>query len=103
MGQKLTQDQLDIIVDAFCDCDIHDGGVIYAYIDEGDLYVDAIAKLYGSENRNYITIDGASYLEGIYHEVEGVRDLEVDAWLNDQKVDVDLDYIRKEIINNYQP
>lgn len=47
-------------------------------------------------SKNYVTIDGCSYLEGIYTEVVGFDDLQVDAWVGDEKVDV-YDYIEQNL------
>ena len=46
---------------------------------------------------NWITIDGRRYLEGTYTDIYGWDDLEVAAWIGQDKVDVDIDYIEQNL------
>lgn len=76
---------LDNIVDQLKD----NGGKAYATYDEGDILIYASVIWIGHEVRN--VIDG--FLEGVYFEVDGFKDLQVDAWLKDEPVNVDIKYI----------
>ena len=61
----------------------------FANYDDGDIYIEACVKWTIRSYYNYI--DG--YLEGVYDEVDGWEDLEIDAWVGDEKADVDWEYI----------
>ena len=68
------------------------------YEDEDkDIYIEASVVWDIRESENWITIDGRSYYEGTYTDVCGWDDLEVDAWIGDEKVDIDYDYIEKNL------
>lgn len=62
-----------------------------------DIYIEASVVWDIRESENWITIDGRSYYEGTYTDVYGWDDLEVDAWIGDEKVDIDYDYIEKNL------
>lgn len=90
---------LDDIIEQLMDED--NEGNAYANYDDGNTYIDAYVRWTGHETENWITIDGASYLEGIYFEVDGYRDLEVSAWVDDEPANVDLNYITEKLENKY--
>jgi hypothetical protein len=62
-----------------------------------DIYIEASVVWDIRESENWITIDGRSYYEGTYTDVYGWDDLEVDAWIGDEKVDIDYDYIEQNL------
>ena len=71
-----------------------DGRSYATYEDaDKDIYIEASVVWDIRESENWITIDGRSYYEGTYTEVYGWDDLEVDAWIGEEKVDIDIDYI----------
>ena len=61
----------------------------FANYDDGNIYIEACVKWIIESYYNYI--DG--YLEGVYDEVVDWEDLEIDAWVGDEKADVDWEYI----------
>ena len=71
-------------------------GKSYATYEDEDIYIEASVQWDIRESENWINIDGCSYLEGTYDEVVGFSDLEVDAWVGDEKVDV-YDYIEQNL------
>lgn len=62
-----------------------------------DIYIEASVVWDIRESENWITFDGRSYYEGTYTDVYDWDDLEVDAWIGDEKAEVDLDYIEKNL------
>lgn len=97
----ITKQQLDKIVEAFCNESINDEGKIFINIDEDGLYVDGVAQVYGHSYDNYVTIDGVRYKEGTYYETDGISDLYIDAWQGDDKIEgIDTDYLKSEILAN---
>lgn len=86
---------LDDIIEQLRDEDSE--GKAFANYDEGNIYIDAYVRWTGHESENWITIDGASYLEGVYFEIDGYQDLEVSAWVDDEPASVDLDYIENNL------
>ena len=89
---------LDTIINQLCDGDTDSQCKSYAHFEDEDkgIYIDACVVWNIESSPNYITIDGCSYLEGIYTEVTGFSDLEVDAWVGDEKVDI-YDYIEQNL------
>lgn len=76
----------------------NNGKVSINYEDtDKDIYIEASVVWDIRESENWITIDGRSYYEGTYTDVYGWEDLEVDAWIGDEKVDVDYDYIEQNL------
>ena len=76
----------------------NNGKVSISYEDlDKDIYIEASVVWDIRESENWITIDGRSYYEGTYTDVYGWDDLEVDAWIGDEKVDVDYDYIEQNL------
>lgn len=65
--------------------------------EEQDIYIEASVQWLINYSENWITIDGRRYLEGTYTDVDGFDDLQVDAWIGEEKVDVDIDYIKKNL------
>lgn len=92
---KISKEILDNIVEQLCEGREWDN-VSTAHYDENDIYIDASVKWDVESSKNYVTIDGCSYLEGIYTEVVGFDDLQVDAYVGDEKVDV-YDYIEQNL------
>ena len=75
-----------------------DGRSYATYEDaDKDIYIEASVVWDIRESENWITIDGRSYYEGTYTEVYGWDDLEVDAWIGEEKVDIDIDYIEQNL------
>ena len=72
-------------------------GKSYATYEDGDIYIEASVQWLINYSENWITIDGRRYLEGTYTDVDGFDDLQVDAWIGDEKVDIDIDYIEKNL------
>ena len=72
-------------------------GKSYASYEDEDIYIEASVQWLINYSENWITIDGRRYLEGTYTDVDGFDDLEVDAWIGDEKVDIDIDYIEKNL------
>lgn len=72
-------------------------GKSHAVYEDEDIYIEASVVWDIRESENWITIDGRSYYEGTYTDVYGWDDLEVDAWIGDEKVDIDYDYIEKNL------
>lgn len=65
--------------------------------EEQDIYIEASVQWLINYSENWITIDGRRYHEGTYTDVDGFDDLQVDAWIGDEKVDIDIDYIEKNL------
>lgn len=65
--------------------------------DDKDIYIEASVQWLINYSENWITIDGRRYLEGTYTDVDGFDDLQVDAWVGDEKAEVDIDYIEKNL------
>lgn len=76
-----------------------EGGKVWASYenDDKDIYIEASVVWDLSWSENWINIDGRHYLEGIYTDVYGFDDLQVDARIGDKKVDIDIDYIEKKL------
>lgn len=72
-------------------------GKSYATYEDEDIYIEASVQWLINYSENWITIDGRRYLEGTYTDVDGFDDLQVDAWIGDEKVDIDIDYIEKNL------
>ena len=66
-------------------------------VPDKDIYIEASVVWDIREYENWITFEGRSYYEGTYSDVYGWDDLEVDAWIGDEKVDIDYDYIEKNL------
>ena len=93
---KIDKEILDNIVEQLCESDTSTNCKTYATYNDDDIYIDASVKWDVVSSKNYVTIDGVSYLEGIYTEVVGFDDLQVDAWVGDEKVDI-YDYIEQNL------
>lgn len=93
---KISKEILDNIVEQLCESDTDWDCKTYATYNDDDIYIDASVKWDVESSKNYVTIDGCSYLEGIYTEVVGFDDLQVDAWVGDEKVDI-YDYIEQNL------
>ena len=75
-----------------------DGKVWASYEDiDKDIYIEASVVWDIGWSENWITIDGRRYLEGTYTDVYGWDDLQVDAWIGDEKAEVDEDYISAQL------
>ena len=76
-----------------------EGGKVWASYenDDKDIYIEASVQWLINYSENWITIDGRRYFEGTYIDVDGFDDLQVDAWIGDKKVDIDIDYIEKNL------
>lgn len=90
---------LDNIIDQLVNGEDEGYGKVYANYEDEDtgIYIDASVVWDIRESENWITIDGRSYYEGTYTDVYGWDDLEVDAWIGEEKAEVDLDYIEKNL------
>lgn len=90
---------LDIIIDQLAsnDTDLNNKSHAVYEDEDKDIYIEASVVWDIRESDNYITIDGRSYYEGTYTDVYGWDDLEVDAWIGDEKVDIDYDYIEQNL------
>lgn len=95
MKTTIDKEILDSIVEQLCESREWDN-VSFANYDENGIYIDASVKWDIRQYNNYVTIDGVSYLEGVYTETIGFSDLEVDAWVGDEKVDM-YDYIEQNL------
>lgn len=103
--EKITDTTiLDAIINQLFDGDTDSQCKSYAsYEDEDkDIYIEASVQWDIRESENWITIDGRSYYEGTYTDVCGWDDLEVDAWIGDEKVDIDYGYIEKRLSNSFK-
>ena len=88
----------EIIKELDCKKADNNGKTSISYEDpDKDIYIEASVVWDIRESENWITIDGRSYFEGTYTDVYGWDDLEVDAWIGDEKVDIDYDYIEKNL------
>lgn len=88
---------LDAIIKSLTEEWDNEGKSYASYEDEEqDIYIEASVQWLINYSENWITIDGCSYLEGTYDEVIGFDDLQVDAWVGDEKVDV-YDYIEQNL------
>ena len=94
--KTISKEILDDIVEQLCEGETDWDNKTYANYDEDGIYIDASVQWHIASSPNYITIDGCSYLEGIYDEVTGFSDLSVDAYVGDEKVDV-YDYIEQHL------
>lgn len=76
-----------------------EGGKVWASYENNDkdIYIEASVVWDISWSENWINIDGRHYLEGTYTDVYGFDDLQVDAWIGDKKVDIDIDYIKNKL------
>ena len=92
---KITDtDILDDIIRQLEQDDTDLKGRAYAHYEDSEgVYIDASVRWKVESYSNYI--DG--YLEGIYTEVTGWEDLEVEAWVGDDPAEVDEDYICKRL------
>lgn len=72
------------------DCRSH---ALYEDEDNG-IYIEASVRWKIRTYSNFI--DG--YLEGEYEEIEGWQDLEIDAYIGDQPVEVDIGYIEDNLV-----
>lgn len=90
---------LDIIIDQLAsnDTDLNNKSHAVYEDEDKDIYIEASVVWDIRESENWITIDGRSYYEGTYTDVYGWDDLEVDAWIGDEKVGIDYDYIEKNL------
>lgn len=90
---------LDNIIDQLVNGEDEGYGKVCANYEDEDtgIYIDAsvVWDIRGEEN--WITIDGRRYYEGTYYTVYGWDDLEVDAWIGEERAEVDLDYIEKNL------
>lgn len=95
---------LDTIINQLFDGDTDSNCKSYAsYEDEDkDIYIEASVQWDIRESENWINIDGRSYYEGTYTDVCGWDDLQVDAWIGDEKVDIDYGYIEKRLSNSFK-
>lgn len=99
MKQITDKEILDNIIKQL-DCKNADnnGKVSISYEDlDKDIYIEASVVWDLGWSENWINIDGHHYLEGTYTDVYGWDDLEVDAWIGEEKVDVDYDYIEQNL------
>lgn len=64
--------------------------------DENGIYIEASVRWKIRTYSNFI--DG--YLEGEYEEIEGWQDLEIDAYIGDEKAEVDVGYIEDNLVRN---
>ena len=62
--------------------------------EESGIYIEASVRWIIRTYSNYI--DG--YLEGEYEEIEGWQDLEIDAYIGDRPVEVDIGYIEENLV-----
>ena len=92
---KISKEILDNIVEQLCEGREWDN-VSFAYYDENGIYIDASVEWNVESSKNYVTIDGVRYLEGIYTKVVGFSNLSVDAYVGDEKVDI-YDYIEQNL------
>lgn len=88
---------LDNIIDQLASNDTDLNNKSHAVYEDEDIYIEASVVWDIRESENWITIDGRSYYEGTYTDVYGWGDLEVDAWIGDEKVDIDYDYIEQNL------
>ena len=65
--------------------------------EEQGIYIEASVQWFISYSENWINIDGHHYLEGTYTDVYGFDDLQVDAWIGEEKAEVDIEYIEKNL------
>lgn len=93
---EISKEILDNIVEQLCEGVTDSSCRTYANYEDDDILIDASVLWHIESSPNYITIDGCSYLEGIYTEVTGFSDLTVDAWVGDEQVDV-YDYIEQNL------
>ena len=96
---KISKEILDNIVEQLGDGGYNDDGCNCAtYEDaEKDIYIEASVQWLISYSENWITFEGRSYYECTYTDVYGWDDLEVDAWIGEEKAEVDMDYIEKNL------
>lgn len=66
----------------------------HALYEDEDIYIEASVRWIIRTYSNYI--DG--YFEGEYEEIEGWQDLEVDAYIGDRPVEVDMGYIADNLV-----
>lgn len=97
---EISEEILDNIVKQLCEGDTSLDNKSYANYDEDGIYIDASVMWHIESSPSYITIDGCSYLEGIYDEVTDFSNLQVDAWVKGEKVAVDLGYIEDKLSIN---
>lgn len=94
--KTISKEILDNIVEQLCEGVTDSSYRTYANYEDDDILIDASVLWHIASSPNYITIDGCSYLEGIYTEVTGFSDLSVDAYVGDEQVDV-YDYIEQNL------
>lgn len=98
MKQITDKTILDAIIKSLTEEWDNEGKSYASYEDEEqDIYIEASVQWLINYSENWITIDGRRYLEGTYTDVDGFDDLQVDAWIGDEKVDIDIDYIEKNL------
>lgn len=90
---------LNKIVEELGEGEYNDEGLVYVTYedDKKDIYIEASVRWQVECSHNWVNIDGCRYLEGVYREVVGFDDLEVDAWIGNEKVGIDADYIHDEL------
>ena len=91
---------LDDIIKQLCKNDTDSQCRAYANYDDGNIYIDATVVWEYQESENWVVFEGRRYYEGTYTDVVGWDDLQVDAWIGDNKAEVDIDYIEKNLIKD---
>lgn len=97
----MTQETYDKIVDKIVDTIMRHEGDEYITIENGDLYVTAAIEYDIDSYDNYITVDGRRYFEGHYDTVDGVHSVDVEAWLGEEPIDIDNEYVLYKLQKQY--
>ena len=95
MKQITDKEILDDIVESLCSNDTTWEGVAFVNIDnlDKDIYVEGSVKWTGGFVDHFIEFEGRSYLDFTEFERQGFTDLELKAWIGQEKAELDIPYI----------
>lgn len=97
----MTQETYDKIVDKIVDVILHNEGDEYITFEDGDLYVTGAIEYDIDSYDNYITVDGRRYFEGHHDTIDGVHSVDVEAWLGEEPIEIDNEYVLYKIQQQY--
>lgn len=94
--KKITDKEiLDDVVSQLCSTDTTFEGVAFVNLEnlDKDIYVEGSVKWLGGFVDHFITLDGRDYLDFTEFERHDFTELELNAWIGQEEVELDTDYI----------
>lgn len=93
--KTISKEILDDIVAGLDPCNMASTGKAFASYEDEDkgILIDASVRWSRGFVDHYITLDGVSYLDFTDFQAQSFSDLVVEAWVDDEQVDIDTDYI----------